>query len=200
MNPPPSFGSLTDQQVVALALEGQEAAQRELVRRYERPLFSLIYRMVRDRDLAEDLAQESFVKAFNALDRYRPEFKFSGWIFRIANNTAIDHLRKRELKTLSIEGDRDALTADQQTATAIQLPSHHPSPEQELVARELGSVIESAIGRLRPDYRSCILLRFTEQRSYEEIAEIMDLPVGTVKTFIHRARSELMLALKEERK
>jgi len=84
---------LTDQEVVALARAGHDTAYRELLRRYERPVFSLIYRMVRDRALAEDLSQDTFVKVLNALDSYRPEFKFSSWVFKIANNVAIDQLR-----------------------------------------------------------------------------------------------------------
>src|SRR3977135_2878503 len=90
----------SDAEVVAWAKQGQEAAFRELVRRYERPIFSLLYRMVRDRALAEDLAQETFIKVLNAVGSYNPQFKFSSWIFKIANNAAIDHLRKRELDNL----------------------------------------------------------------------------------------------------
>lgn len=92
---PAVLSTLTDQEVVLLARDGQERAYRELVRRYERPIFSLLYRMVRDRELAEDLSQETFVKALNAIESYRPEYKFSSWLFKIANNAAIDHLRRR---------------------------------------------------------------------------------------------------------
>jgi RNA polymerase sigma-70 factor (ECF subfamily) len=183
--------ALTDQEVVALAREGREAAYRELVRRYERPVFALIFRMVRDRALAEDLAQDTFVKVLNALDSYRSEYKFSSWIFKIANNVAIDQLRRRELDTLSLDGAPDARTQQEIEATALQATDRSESPLQELEARELGSVIERAIARLRPEYRSCILLRHVEGRSYEEIAETLDLPLGTVKTYIHRARHEL---------
>jgi len=181
----------TDQEVVECACDGAEAAFRELIRRYQRPVFSLIYRMVRDRELAEDLAQETFVKVLNALDRYRPEFKFSSWVFKIANNAAIDHLRKRELDTLSLEGGPDATTADRLEATALQIGDASESPLEELVARELGSTIEQAIGKLRPEYRACIMMRHVEGRPYEEIAGMLDLPLGTVKTYIHRARAEL---------
>ena len=182
---------LTDQEVVAMAREGREAAYRELVRRYERPVFSLIYRMVRDRALAEDLAQDTFVKVMNALESYRPEFKFSSWIFKIANNVAIDQLRRRELDTLSLDGAPDARTQQEVEATALQAVDRAETPLAELEARELGSVIERAIAKLRPEYRACILLRHVEGRAYEEIAETLDLPLGTVKTYIHRARQEL---------
>ena len=183
--------ALGDQEVVELAKAGKETAYRELLRRYERPVFSLIFRMVRDRSLAEDLAQETFVKVLNALGSYRPEYKFSSWIFKIANNAAIDQLRRRELDTLSLDGSPEARTADEIEATALQATDRTESPLEELESRETGAAIERAIGRLRPEYRTCILLRHVEGRSYEEIAEVMDLPLGTVKTYIHRARLEL---------
>jgi len=185
----------SDQDIVALARAGEEAAYRELIRRYERPLFSLLYRMVRDRELAEDLAQETFVKALNAIESYRPEYKFSSWIFKIANNAAIDHLRRRELHTLSLEGSPHAETPEAVEATALQIGDRQESPLDEVEARELGGQIEQAIAGLRPEYRSCILLRHVEGRAYEEIAEILNLPLGTVKTYIHRARNELRQAL-----
>jgi RNA polymerase sigma-70 factor, ECF subfamily len=191
----PEWPRLTDQEVVLLARGGREAAYRELVRRYERPVFALLYRMVRDRELAEDLAQDTFVKALNAIESYRPEFKFSSWIFKIANNAAIDHLRRRELDTLSLDGSPHAETPEAMQATALQIGARQESPLDAVEARELGGAIEAAIGRLRPEYRSCILLRHVEGRAYEEIAEILDLPLGTVKTYIHRARNELRLAL-----
>ena len=189
------WGGLSDQEVVLRARSGQEAAYRELIRRYERPVFALLFRMLRDRELAEDLAQETFVKALNAIDSYRPEFKFSSWIFKIANNAAIDHLRRRELDTLSLDGSPHAETPEAMQATALQIGARQESPLDTVEAKELGSAIEAAIGSLRPEYRSCILLRHVEGRAYEEIAEILNLPLGTVKTYIHRARNELRLAL-----
>ncbi len=195
MNDAPEWARLTDQDVVLLARSGREAAYRELIRRYERPVFALLFRMVRDRELAEDLSQETFIKALNAIESYRPEFKFSSWIFKIANNAAIDHLRRRELDTLSLDGSPHAETPEAMQATALQIGARQESPLDTVEAKELGSEIEAAIGRLRPEYRSCILLRHVEGRAYEEIAEILDLPLGTVKTYIHRARNELRVAL-----
>ncbi len=196
---PGSLREHTDQDVVALAKEGRDEAYRELIRRYERPVFSLIFRMVRNRELAEDLVQETFIKVLNAVQSYRPEFKFSSWVFKIANNAAIDHLRKRELDTLSLEGSPHADTPELVEATALQISERGENQLQEVENRELGSTIESAIGLLRPEYRSCILLRHVEGRSYEEIAEILNLPLGTVKTYIHRARNELRVSLKDLR-
>jgi RNA polymerase sigma-70 factor (ECF subfamily) len=191
----PVWVRLSDQEVVLQARAGREAAYRELIRRYERPIFALLFRMVRDRELAEDLAQETFIKALNAIESYRPEFKFSSWIFKIANNAAIDHLRRRELDTLSLDGSPHAATPEAMQATALQIGARQESPLDAVEAKELGGAIEAAIGRLRPEYRSCILLRHVEGRAYEEIAEILDLPLGTVKTYIHRARNELRQTL-----
>jgi RNA polymerase sigma-70 factor (ECF subfamily) len=185
------YSEVSDQQVVVYAQQGREDAYRELIARYERPVFSLIFRMVRDKETAEDLAQETFIKVLNNIDRYLPEFKFSSWLFKIANNITIDFLRRRQLDTISIEGAPDAVTAESRRATAIALASGGESPLQELESKELGEQIEKAIGKLRPEYRACILLRHVEDYSYDEIAEIVKLPLGTVKTYIHRARAEL---------
>jgi RNA polymerase sigma-70 factor (ECF subfamily) len=163
---PRPLGDVDDRDLVARALEGDESAFAELLERFRRPVFSLIYRMIGDREQAEDLAQESFVKAFNNLDTYNPSYRFSSWLFKIAS-------------------------AEREEETRIVLESHDESPEQEMLALELGSEIEEAIARLRPEYRTAVILRHIESRPYEEIAEIMDVPIGTVKTFLHRARAEL---------
>jgi RNA polymerase sigma-70 factor (ECF subfamily) len=185
------YKKLTDQEVVALAREGREVAYRELIGRYERPVFSLIYRLVRDREKSEDLAQETFIKVLNALDRYDPSFKFSSWIFKIAHNTALDLLRKKEPDTLSLDGSPHAETASDIEASTLTAVSTDESPEDFASSREVGAQIELAIARLRPEYRTAILLCHVEGRPYEEIADIMEVPLGTVKTYIHRARIEL---------
>ncbi len=185
------YKSLSDQEIVALARKGKEAAYRELIGRYQRPVLSLIYRIVRDREKAEDLAQETFIKVLNAIDRYNPSFKFSSWIFKIAHNTALDHLRKREPQTLSLEGSPHALTSDEMESSALTAVSSDENPEEYASHRELGAELDAAIARLRPEYRTAIVLWHHEARPYEEIAEVMGLPLGTVKTYIHRARNEL---------
>ncbi len=191
MPPALDLANLPDADVVALAQRGREAAYRELIRRYERPVFSLVFRMVRDRELAEDLTQDTFIKVLQHIDRYRPEFKFSSWLFKIANNVAIDHLRRRQLDTVSMDGSPHAVTADAVEATSFDVSARDESALDRLEAKELGSAIEDAIAQLRPEYRACILLRHVEDKSYEEIAATLDLPLGTVKTYIHRARHEL---------
>jgi RNA polymerase sigma-70 factor (ECF subfamily) len=190
------FAALSDQDVVARAAGGHERAYRELISRYERPVFSLIYRLVRDREQAEDLAQETFIKVLNAIDRYDATYKFSSWIFKIANNTAIDALRKRSLDTVSLDGSPHARSvaeaAEGWTPTAV---ARDENPEEYVERLELGAELEAALASLRPEYRTAIVLWHMEDRPYEEIADIMDIPLGTVKTYIHRARKELRTRL-----
>ena len=189
------YSEQTDKELVRLSRRGDERAARELVHRFERPVYSIVYRMVRDRELAEDLAQDAFVRTFNHLDRYDSRYKFSSWLFKIAYNLTVDHLRKRELQTISVHGAPDAVTQERQEATSLTLQSDEESPDDRLVAKELAGELEEAIAGLREDYRTAILLRHVEGRPYEEIAEIMDIPLGTVKTYIFRARRELREAL-----
>lgn len=183
--------TVSDHELVTRAQQGSEKAYRELLGRYQRPVFSIIYRMIRDREQAEDLAQETFVRVFNNIDRYDPRYKFSSWIFKIATNLTIDWIRRKELDTVSIDGSRNAVTAEQIEATSITIASTDENPEELLEAKELGEEIEGAISKLRPEYKAAILLRHVEGREYQEIAEILSLPLGTVKTYIHRGRNEL---------
>ena len=189
------YASLDDRELATHAARGHEPAFRELLTRYERPVFSLIYRMVRDRTLAEDLAQEAFIRAFNAIGSYKTSYKFSNWILKIANNHTIDHLRKRKLETVSIDGSPHATTADEVTQSQVVIASTDETPAEYVEHRELGSQIETAIADLREEYRTVIVLRHVEGYAYDEIADIMDLPLGTVKTYLHRARGELRESL-----
>jgi len=176
---------------VASARQGREEAYRELLRRYRRPVHTLIYRMVRDPDVAEDLTQDTFVEVLQALDRYRPECRFSSWILEIANNTTIDHLRRRRPEMLALDGSRDVASIPAAERTESTPAKADPG--------DLRPAIEQAIGRLREKHRTCIILRHLEGRSYEDIAEILDLPLGTVKSLIHRARRELREMLRSLR-
>lgn len=177
----------TDPELVAAARAGSQDAYYELVQRFQRPLYALIARMVRDAALAEDLSQEVFVKAFRSLASYDPSRKFSSWLFKIAHNTAIDQLRRRTLDTEPLEGDGEE---DPGPAHTLHSPLSE-TPEALSQRGELRAAIEGAIEGLRPEYREVVLLRFQEGMSYEEIVEITELPLGTVKTFLHRARKQL---------
>lgn len=182
-----SLSEVDDSELARLAELGREPAFRELLIRYERPIFSLIYRMVRDRELAEDLAQETFVRALNAIASYNSSYKFNSWIFKIASNHTINYLRKGKLDTVSIFGTSDEGLGDRE----LQIKSITENPHEFTERRELGGRIEVAIGELREEYRMAILLYHVEGYSYKEIADIMDIPLGTAKTYLSRARKEL---------
>lgn len=186
---------LSDAELVAHARAGSQDAFRELVVRFERPVFSLVARMVHDAATAEDLAQEVFVKAFRRLDTYDPQRKLSSWLFKIAHNTTIDFLRRGELDTVPLEareeeGDRGAL-ADVLSDEGTEDPG--AAAERRQMARSL----ERAITRLRPEYRESVVMFYVEGLSYQEICEITGQPLGTVKTNLHRARKELAAVMTE---
>ncbi len=183
--------ALSDADLVERALQGREDAFREIVRRYERPLLSLLGRWLGDRALAEDLAQEVFLKAFRALASYAPDRKFSSWLFKIAHNAAIDQLRRRGVATEPLETGED----DGPSHLAKIADAQVESPAARHERAELAAALEGAIAGLRPEYREVVLLRFREELSYEEVAEVTGLPLGTVKTFLHRARKDLARVL-----
>jgi len=178
----------SDQDVVTWAREGDEDAYREMLRRYGPPVFDLIYSMVRQRELAEDLTQDTFVKAFSTLDRHDPERKPSAWILQIANNTAIDYVRRKRP-----DSTRSPLTMTpgQIDRRAMRMPTPGDTPTARTDLREFTAALERALQLLRPEYRRCFVLHHFEERSYDEIADIMNVPRGTVGTYLHRARAEL---------
>jgi len=178
----------TDAELVASALRGAEEACRELVTRFERPVYTLLLRMVQNSATAEDLAQEVFVKAFRRLDSYDPQWKFSSWLFKIAHNTAIDHLRRGVPETVPIAGSWDE--GDGNLAAVLSDPAAE-SPLAAAERRDLARSLERAIARLRPEYRQAVLMFYLQGASYQEICDVSGLPLGTVKTNLHRARKEL---------
>ena len=182
-----------DREVVQRALAGSESAFREIVLRYQRSVHRLLLRMVRDPSLAEDLAQEVFLKAFRALKTFDPERKFSSWLFKIAHNTAIDQLRRKQLATVPLESPDE----DKPDLLALLPDQNGESPDRALDRQNLAQAIQAAVGRLRVEYREVVILRFQQDLSYEEIAEITELPLGTVKTHLHRARKAMARHLEE---
>jgi len=178
----------TDAELAASALRGSQDAFRELVKRFERPVYTLVLRMVQDPGTAEDLAQEVFVKAFRRLGTFDPQWKFSSWLFKIAHNTTIDHLRRGAPETVPLEAEE----GDERGGLAAVLAdgtSEDPGAAAE--RRDLGRSLEKAISRLRPDYRQAVLMFYVHGASYQEICEVTGQPLGTVKTNLHRARKEL---------
>lgn len=183
---------VSDAELVSTAIGGGDASFEELVRRYQRPIVSYVYRMLNDYDNSLDVTQEVFIKVYNSLERYSCDYKFSTWLYRIAHNAAIDHLRRNSMNSLSLETE----TAD--GTYQLQIESPNPTPEQERERSEWRAEIESVVKQLPAAYRDLILLRHSRDLSYDEIAEITDLPLGTVKNRLFRAR-EMMRGLLIER-
>jgi RNA polymerase sigma-70 factor (ECF subfamily) len=181
----------TDAELVTSALRGSQDAYRELVKRFERPVYSLILRMVQDSASAEDLAQEVFVKAFRRLDSYDPQWKFSSWLFKIAHNATIDHLRRGTPDTVPLDAEED----DRGSLAAVLADETVEDPLAAAQRRDLGRSLERAISLLRPEYRQAVLMFYAHGASYQEICEVTGLPLGTVKTNLHRARKELAEAM-----
>lgn len=174
-----------DTDLVVRILAGEEDLFEILVRRYQTRIVAHVSRMVGSRDDAFDLSQEIFLKVFQALDRYNPEFKFSTWLFRIAGNAAIDHLRKRRPRTVPLEiPDPDSRSG----VSAIEHESSVLDPYGELRNVERGRAISRAIAELPPEFRELITLRHFGGLSYEEIARVKNMPLGTVKNKLFRAR------------
>lgn len=182
------FDRRSDLKLIRRCKRGEEPAFAELLERYRVPIYNLCYRMVRNPEDARDLAQETFIKVFGLLDRYDEEHAFSSWLFRIATNHCIDHLRRNRLRMLSL----DAGLGPEGDERELQLPDSGPRPDVVMQRKESMERLWEVVSGLPPHYRAIILLRHDQQLSYEEIAEALDLPLGTVKARIHRARNLVM--------
>lgn len=175
---------------MAQALAGAQPAFEQIVRRYQRPVINFIARVTGDRDGAEDLAQETFVKAFRALGTFDTTRRFSSWLLRIAHNTAVDALRRsRGSRAISIDAGGEG-------NGAVPEPVAPASPDL-VEQQDLGRALDAALRRVRPEYRAAIVLRYHESLSYDEIAVVMQVPAATARTYVHRARKELAGLLAE---
>ncbi|MEW6685345.1 MAG: sigma-70 family RNA polymerase sigma factor [Candidatus Edwardsbacteria bacterium] len=170
-----------EQTLIERCLKQDQQAYTKLIEKYKRPVFSFIFRLVRHQQDAEDMAQETFIKIFRSLDSYNPELKFSNWLFKIAYNTTIDFLRRQKPETISLDDEEHPL----------EIPSLTGDPMEALKRSSLRKTIEQAVNLLPVEYRTVVLLRHREEKSYQEIAEILNLPLGTVKAKVHRARNAL---------
>ncbi|MEM6793700.1 MAG: sigma-70 family RNA polymerase sigma factor [Acidobacteriota bacterium] len=180
----------SDEDLAALAQRGSAEAFRLLVVRYQRPVLALIGRLVREPALAEDLAQEAFVRAHERLDSFDTSRRFSSWLFKIAHNRTVDHLRRKRPETVDLE----ARGADGGTFEVLAAPPGE-GPLRRAESAQLGALMEQAIAALRPNYREVLLLRFQAGLSYSEIAETLGITLATVKVQLHRARKRLIVEL-----
>lgn len=185
---------IPDIELIRMALAGDQQGYREILKRYRAPLYNLLLRMVHNKMEAEDLVQEAFIKAFGALSTFNDEYAFSTWLFKIAINNCIDHFRKKRLKTFSLDKPIDAKDGE----IRRELPDVTYQPEYTLLSKEKTLLIEQAIQNLPEKYRVSIILRHTEEKSYEEISQILNIPLGTVKARIFRAREMLKKQLKQK--
>ncbi len=186
------FDRHEDLKTIKRCKRGEEAAFAEILGRYRGVIYNLCYRMTHNSEDARDLAQEVFIKVFGLLDRFDENYAFSSWLFRIATNHCIDHLRRNRLRFLSLDG----VPGKDGEEFELQLPHSGPAPDTVLERKQAVQCLEEVIGELPPHYKAVTLLRHDQQLSYEEIAEILNLPLGTVKARIHRARNLIQQMLK----
>ncbi len=177
----------TDQELVAAILDGATEEYSELVKKYQGRVVNYLYRLLHNVDDAHDLAQDVFLRVFRALDRYNPEYKFSTWLFRVAQNAAIDVVRKRRLQVVSMHRPE----SDDGSSSTWDFASGDPSPYGDARNRERGDAIRSAIEELPGEYRELICLRHYAEMSYGEISEVKEMPLGTVKNKLFRGRQML---------
>jgi len=179
---------------VDAALAGDQQAYERLVDKYQRALYFHILKMVRNRDVVDDLVQEAFMKAFDCLGSYNKQYAFSTWIYRIATNHSIDYLRKKKLSTLSIDEPVQGKDGEMN----MELPDETTQTDMEIIRKQRRTMVREAVESLPEKYRVVVRMRHMEEKSYEEIAEELELPLGTVKAHIFRARELLNRNLKQK--
>ena len=188
--PPPD-----DRVLVKAALAGDDSAFAEIVRRYERGLYNLSWRMVRNRETARDLTQDIFIRVHRSLGKYDPVYPFTSWVYRVGTNLCIDFIRRRKLDTVSL--DAPVSVGDQETGTR-DVADDSPDPGLETERSQRARIVGRALARLPENHRMMLVLRHQRDLSYDEISLILDVPLGTVKARIHRARAAFRKVLEED--
>jgi RNA polymerase sigma-70 factor (ECF subfamily) len=189
--------ALEDFKLIDMAVEGDDKAYAKLLQRYRRPVYQMVLKMVRNVDDAEDLMMESFSKAFRSLHKFKKDYTFSTWLFRIATNNTIDHIRKKRLHTMSIE---NTYTNDDGQSVSIDVEdSGILNPQDVAIKAQKEEIIQEFVNMLPAKYQKLVRLRYFHELSYEEIAQELEAPLGTVKAQLHRAR-ELMYDLVKNNK
>lgn len=180
-----------DYELVLHAIEGDQKAYAELLGRYRDAIYFMLLKMVSNQSDAEDLTIEAFGKAFKNINQYTPNFAFSTWLFKIATNNCIDFIRKKKLNNISL----DSSQAHEDSAPMI-IPTDSPDPEENMISQQKVILLRAVVSKLKPRYRKLIELRYFHEYSYEEISEELELPIGTVKAQLFRARELLYNILK----
>lgn len=183
-----------DYKLVVRALEGEQSAYAELMERYRESIYYMLLKMVNNTDDAEDLTIEAFGKAFKRLSQYHPSYAFSTWMFKIASNNGIDFIRReRKKRTMSID---TGITNDDGDSVTFDIESEGRDPEEELIRDQKMEAMREVVMKLKPRYRELVILRYFKEYSYDEIADELDLPLGTVKAQLFRAREFLANMMK----
>jgi RNA polymerase sigma-70 factor (ECF subfamily) len=188
--------AMEDFRLIDRAVGGEDAAFAKLLQRYKRPVYHMVLKMVRNVDDAEDLTIESFAKAFKSLHKFKKDFTFSTWLFRIATNNTIDFIRKKKLNTLSIE---NTYTDDDGQSVSIDVEDENPDPQEETIKAQKAELIQIFVDKLPAKYKKLVRLRYFNELSYEEIAVELEAPLGTVKAQLHRARELMFEMVKNKR-
>lgn len=184
--------ALRDYQLVQRAIRtGDQVAYAELMNNYRDSLYFMLLKMTNDANDADDLTIEAFGKAFKNLHQYTPDYAFSTWLFKIATNNCIDFIRKRKMEVLSLDKP-----VDDEDTMEFSIASQTPDPEEHLIKSQKIKLMRDVVEKLKPHYRRLIQLRYFEEYSYDEIAEQLNLPLGTVKAQLFRAREFLYNILK----
>ena len=189
-----SSSSLEDDKFVRQAINGNQTAFKSLMEKYQKPLYYHVLKMVKNHEQVEDLVQEAFMKAFDNLGSYNTNYAFSTWLYRITTNHTIDYLRKKKLQTTSINEPVKTKDGDME----IQI-SDEAETDRAIIRKERKAIIHEAILNLPDKYRQVIEMRHLEELSYQEISDQLDLPLGTVKAHIFRAREMLYKSLKDQK-
>jgi RNA polymerase sigma-70 factor (ECF subfamily) len=174
--------------LVEKAKDGDQAAYAELLEKYREPVYYMLVKMIKNNDDAEDLTIEAFGKAFNRLHQYTPNYAFSTWLFKIASNNCIDFIRKKRVHLTSMD---HAYSNSDGQSVKIDVESNTMDPEESLMKDQKVKLMREVVQRLKPRYRELVEKRYFQELSYEEIADEMDLPLGTVKAQLFRAREFL---------
>ncbi len=194
VNPNLSQKAAEDLELVKRALQNDQIAFAELMVRYKDSIYFMILKMVNNKEDANDLTVEAFGKAFEKIEKYRPEFAFSTWLFKIATNNCIDFIRKKRLKTFSIDENYESADGDDRK---IDFASEGLDPEEKMIKKQKSDLMRNIVDKLPVRYKQLVIMRYFDERSYEEIAEELDLPLGTVKAQLFKARVLLFNTIKK---
>ncbi|TAF33441.1 MAG: sigma-70 family RNA polymerase sigma factor [Cytophagales bacterium] len=188
--------ALKDFDLIDKAVQGDEKAFGELMVRYKNSVYFMLLKMVKNTDDAEDLTIEAFTKAFKSLKNFKKDYTFSTWLFRIATNNCIDFIRKKKIEILSIHG---SYASDSGESVNLDVKDGNLDPQERTIKNQKIELVQEFVSLLPKKYRQLVELRYFEELSYEEIAERLDSPLGTVKAQLHRARELLLDIVKDKR-